>query len=160
MSVAATQDYLRACIDLAADIGAAAVCGPFYAATGRVWRMDRRPADARPTAEWRENLAPRRRPRRRARASRVGIEPLNRYETSLINTVEQALERRSNLCSGTGWDLALDSYHLNIEEKRPSRCHPQRGRRDPAHLLSLQGDRRGAVQVMTTPTGLPLPRRS
>ena len=38
-TVASTQDYLRACVDLAAAVGAAAVCGPFYAATGRTWRM-------------------------------------------------------------------------------------------------------------------------
>ena len=35
-SVAATQEYLGACIALASQIGAGAVCGPFYAATGRV----------------------------------------------------------------------------------------------------------------------------
>ena len=38
-SVAATQDYLGACTALASSVGARAVCGPFYAATGRVWRM-------------------------------------------------------------------------------------------------------------------------
>ena len=38
-SVAATQQYLGACTALASSIGAGAVCGPFYAATGRVWRM-------------------------------------------------------------------------------------------------------------------------
>ena len=68
-AVAATQDYLRACVDLAADIGAAAVCGPFYAATGRVWRMDPAQRDAA-YAQWRENLAPGRRARRRPRGAR------------------------------------------------------------------------------------------
>ena len=38
-AVADTQDYLRACVDLAVAVGAPAVCGPFYAQTGRVWRM-------------------------------------------------------------------------------------------------------------------------
>ena len=48
----------------------------------------------------------------------IAIEPLNRYETSLVNTVEQALEALAPLL-GPGLGLALDSYHLNIEEKRP-----------------------------------------
>ena len=38
--VAATQDYLRACLDAAAVLGASIVAGPFYAPTGVTWRMD------------------------------------------------------------------------------------------------------------------------
>ena len=55
-SVAATQQYLGACTALASSIGAGAVCGPFYAATGRVWRMTE---DERAAAyvELRESLA-------------------------------------------------------------------------------------------------------
>ena len=37
--------------------GATGVCGPFYAATGRVWRMDAEERDAA-YDEWREHLAP------------------------------------------------------------------------------------------------------
>ena len=44
-----TPDYLRACIDLAAGTGAPAVCGPFYASTGRVWRLDAEGAASRHT---------------------------------------------------------------------------------------------------------------
>jgi D-psicose/D-tagatose/L-ribulose 3-epimerase len=45
----------------------------------------------------------------------LAIEPLNRYETDMINTVEQGLA----LCDAIGVDnvgLMLDTYHLNIEE--------------------------------------------
>jgi D-psicose/D-tagatose/L-ribulose 3-epimerase len=45
----------------------------------------------------------------------VAIEPLNRYETSLINTVDQALEALDGL-PAAGCGLALDVYHMNIEE--------------------------------------------
>src|SRR5581483_6378752 len=47
---------------------------------------------------------------------RLAVEPLNRYETDLVNTVEQALA----LCANVGEEnvgLLLDTYHLNIEEK-------------------------------------------
>lgn len=115
--VAATQDYLRSCLAAAATLGADTVAGPFYAPTGVTWRMsvDER-ADA--VRELRENLAP-----LAAEAGAAGItlavEPLNRYETSLINTVDQALDALVPLL-GQGVGLALDTYHLNIEEKRPA----------------------------------------
>lgn len=138
-SVRATQDYLRACIDLAEGIGATAVCGPFYAATGRVWRLSpEQREDA--YAQWREHLAP---VAETARAAGVqlGIEPLNRYETSLINTVDQALEGLGELL-GHGVGLALDTYHLNIEE----RSSAEAVRRAGEHLVHVQvcGNDRGA----------------
>ncbi|MDQ4055573.1 MAG: sugar phosphate isomerase/epimerase, partial [Actinomycetota bacterium] len=89
-TVTRTQDYLKACVDLAEAVGSSAVCGPFYAQTGRVWRLD---GDARAAAydEWRAHLAPVV-TYAVERGVRIGIEPLNRYETSLVNTVDQALE--------------------------------------------------------------------
>lgn len=113
-TVARTQVYLRACVDLAVAVGAPAVCGPFYAQTGRVWRMtgDERTAAY---AEWRENLGPVAE-YAGERGVRIGIEPLNRYETSLVNTVEQALTGLGSLLGPTV-GLALDTYHLNIEER-------------------------------------------
>ena len=138
-TVAATQDYLRACVDLAAGVGATAVCGPFYAATGRVWRMD---AEQRQSAydELRTNLAPVV-DHAVAHGVRLGIEPLNRYETSLINTVDQALIALDGLL-GDGLGLALDTYHLNIEERSSADAIRAAG----PHLAHLQvcGSDRGA----------------
>lgn len=114
--VAATQEYLRHCLRVADTVGSPIVAGPFYAPTGVTWRMS---ADERvdATAELRTSLAP-----LAAEAAEAGralaIEPLNRYETSLINTVAQGLDALGPLL-GPGLGLALDSYHLNIEEQRP-----------------------------------------
>ncbi len=47
---------------------------------------------------------------------KLGIEPLNRYETDFINTVDEGLE----LCSMINHShigLLLGVYHMNIEEK-------------------------------------------
>ena len=138
-SVAATQQYLGACTALASSIGAGAVCGPFYAATGRVWRMTE---DERAAAyvELRESLAPVVE-QAAERGVSIGIEPLNRYETSLVNTVDQALTALDGLL-GPALGLALDTYHLNIEE----RSSPDAVRLAGAHLLHLQvcGSDRGA----------------
>lgn len=137
--VESTQAYLSGCIRLAAEIGAPAVCGPFYASTGRIWRMDesqRRSA----YSQLRENLRP------LADLAgelgvRLGIEPLNRYETSMINTVEQALEALEPLLGGC-LGLALDTYHLNIEERSTAAAIRTAGR----HLVHIQvcGNDRGA----------------
>ena len=138
-SVAATQQYLGACTALASSIGAGAVCGPFYAATGRVWRMteDERAAVY---VELRESLAPVVE-QAGERGVSIGIEPLNRYETSLVNTVDQALTALDGLL-GPALGLALDTYHLNIEE----RSSADAVRLADSHLLHLQvcGSDRGA----------------
>lgn len=138
-AVAATQDYLRACVDLAAAIGAAAVCGPFHAATGRVWRMTPEERSAA-YAEWREHLAPVV-SYAADRGVRIGIEPLNRYETSMVNTVAQALEALDGLW-GEGLGLALDTYHLGIEERSGADAIRSAG----PHLAHVQvcGNDRGA----------------
>jgi D-psicose/D-tagatose/L-ribulose 3-epimerase len=138
-AIARTQDYLRACIALARDIGAGAVCGPFYSSTGRVWRMDeaaRRDA----YAQLRRNLAPLAEEALGAGVV-LGIEPLNRYETSLLNTTAQALEALGPLL-GRGVGLALDTYHLGIEERSSADAIRAAGE----HLVHLQvcGNDRGA----------------
>jgi D-psicose/D-tagatose/L-ribulose 3-epimerase len=137
--VSDTQDYLRSCIDFAAGIGARTVCGPFYASTGRVWRMD---ADQRQAAydDLRTHLAPVV-DHAVAQGVRLGIEPLNRYETSLVNTVDQALTALEPLL-GEGLGLALDSYHLNIEERSSADAVRAAGQ----HLAHVQvcGSDRGA----------------
>lgn len=138
-TVTATQDYLRACIDLAAGIGAPTVCGPFYAATGRVWRLT---AGERDTlyGEWRAHLGPIV-DHAGERGVTLGIEPLNRYETSLVNTVDQALTGLDGLL-GPALGLALDTYHLNIEERSSAAAIRTTGE----HLAHLQvcGNDRGA----------------
>jgi D-psicose/D-tagatose/L-ribulose 3-epimerase len=138
--VAATQDYLRACLRAASALGARVVAGPFYAPTGVTWRMD---ADERlaTEAELREGLAPLV-DEAAASGIRLGIEPLNRYETSLLNTVEQALAALGPLI-GPGLGLALDTYHLNIEEKRPEEAI--RRARDAIAHVQVCGSDRGAV---------------
>ncbi|MFI1393506.1 sugar phosphate isomerase/epimerase family protein [Streptomyces sp. NPDC020681] len=112
-TVRATQDYLRRCVDAASEVGAPVVAGPVYTAVGRTWRMDPGERSAA-YEELRENLAPVV-DHARAAGVRIGVEPLNRYETSLLNTVAQGLEALDGLDPGTV-GLALDTYHQNIEE--------------------------------------------
>jgi len=139
-TVARTQAYLVHCIEVARVLGAGIVAGPFTAHTGRTWRMT---ADERADVvrELRESLRPVVDAAGEAGVT-IAIEPLNRYETSLINTVEQGLDALAPLL-GPSLGLALDSYHLNIEEKRPFDAIRAAGE----HLAHVQvcGNDRGAV---------------
>jgi len=137
---AAGLAYLRYCVELAAAVGSPHVAGPMYAPTGQA-RM----------------LSPDDRARQRARAAeslraaadhagehgvRLALEPLNRFETDLVNTVEQGLD----LCAATGRDnvgLMLDTFHQNIEEK------------DLGAAIRAAGDRVFQFQVSENDRGTP-----
>lgn len=45
---------------------------------------------------------------------RVGLEPLNRFETNFLNRADQALYLAQEVGNGVG--VTLDTFHLNIEE--------------------------------------------
>ncbi|GAB3950993.1 sugar phosphate isomerase/epimerase [Kribbella albertanoniae] len=132
-TVAETQDYLRHVVDVAATVGSPVAAGPAYSSVGRTWRIADRP---KVYAELRENLAPVV-DYAAAHNVRLAVEPLNRYETSLLNTVEQALEALDGL---PACGLALDTYHLNIEESAPAEAIRAAGARI-AHVQVCANDR-------------------
>lgn len=112
-TVAETQSYLLRCVDAAHTLGSGVVTGPVYASIGR--RMQLRPLERLEMYdELRTNLAPVVDHALSAEI-RVGVEPLNRYETGAINTIGQALEAIDGL-PREGCGVALDVYHQNIEE--------------------------------------------
>lgn len=112
-TVAATRDYLRRVVDAAAEVGSPVIAGPAYASVGRTWRMSGTER-TRCYAELAEALDPVA-AHARAAGVTVAVEPLNRYETSLLNTVDQALAALEGL-DPASCGLALDIYHMNIEE--------------------------------------------
>ena len=50
-----------------------------------------------------------------ARKVKILFEPLNRYETELVNTVDEAIKLVDELGTGALY-LLLDTFHMNIEE--------------------------------------------
>jgi sugar phosphate isomerase/epimerase len=48
---------------------------------------------------------------------RLALEPINRYETSLINSTGQGLELIERV-GAENFGLLLDTFHMNIEEPR------------------------------------------
>ncbi|GAA4721208.1 sugar phosphate isomerase/epimerase family protein [Phytohabitans rumicis] len=136
--VESTAAYLKTCVDSAAAVGAPCVGGPVYAAVGRTWRMSPAARSAcytdfrralRPVADYAGE-----------RGVNLGVEALNRYETSVVNTVAQAVELVDGLPPNVG--LMLDTYHMNIEEADPYAAVTVAG----AHIKHVQvsGTNRGA----------------
>lgn len=139
-TVARTQDYLRGVVDAAHAVGASVIAGPAYASVGRTWRMNH--AERRECyAQLTQNLGPVVAYAQEA-GVQVAVEPLNRYETSLINTVDQGLDALADL-PAAGCGLLLDIYHMNIEET------------DIPSAIRRAGDRIAHVQVCANDRGAP-----
>jgi D-psicose/D-tagatose/L-ribulose 3-epimerase len=106
--------YLETCIDAAQKFGAPVVAGPMYSAVGKTRLLSR---DER-AKQWSlavETLKPVA-DYAGQRGVQLAIEPLNRFETDFINTVEQGLDLLGRIdASNVG--LLLDTFHMNIEEK-------------------------------------------
>ena len=135
--VAATRDYLSGAVDIAAEVGSAVVCGPMYSSVGRTWRIE---SEQRPGLL--ERLSHRLSPvveRARSAGVQLAIEPLNRFETSVFNTVEQTLELVERIDS-PACGLLLDTFHMNIEERDPAACVAAAGAR-LVHFHACANDR-------------------
>jgi len=105
-------DYLIRCVDATAAIGATSFSGVIYS-------QHVKPATARPTeSAWEHSANVLRQVADHAaeHGILIGLEPVNRYETYLVNTCEQALKLRE-LIGRDNVKVHLDTYHMNIEEK-------------------------------------------
>ncbi|MFI6237686.1 sugar phosphate isomerase/epimerase family protein [Micromonospora sp. NPDC050784] len=137
--VESTVAYLKGCVASAAAVGAPCVGGPAYASVGRTWRMSPA-ARAACYADFRRALAPVAEQAGEVGVS-IGVEALNRYETSVVNTIEQTVELIDGLPSNVG--IMIDTYHMNIEEA------------DPYAALAVAGQHIKHVQVSGTNRGAP-----
>lgn len=105
-------EYLKACVHATADIGAKSFSGVIYS-------QHVKPAAARPTEQnWKYSADCLREVARFAAELGVviGLEPVNRYETYLVNTCEQAVKLKE-MIGEDNVKIHLDTYHMNIEEK-------------------------------------------
>jgi D-psicose/D-tagatose/L-ribulose 3-epimerase len=107
-------NYIRACLPLCERWGAKVLPGPMYSGVGKRRHL---PADAR-KKEWDLAVAGLRKAAAMARDFGVtlAVEPLNRFETDLVNTVEQGIRMCGDV-NEKNVGLLLDTFHMNIEEK-------------------------------------------
>jgi D-psicose/D-tagatose/L-ribulose 3-epimerase len=129
--------YLRSCIDVAQTLGSPTVAGPLYSAVGRCWRStpDERARDVAQVAATLRGLGE----YAADRGVVLGVETLNRFETSFLNTTAQALELIDRV-DHPAVGLALDVFHLGIEEKHVGDALRAAGSR-LVHLQVAENDR-------------------
>jgi len=129
--------YLRSCIDVAQSLGSPTVAGPFYSAVGRCWRStpEERARDVAQVAATLRGLGE----YAADRGVMLGVETLNRFETSFLNTTAQALELIDRV-DHPSVGLALDVFHLSIEEKHVGDALRSAGQR-LVHLQVAENDR-------------------
>lgn len=129
--------YLKHCVDAVRALGGTNVVGPLYSAVGRVWQMtaDERARDTdllvtqlRELAEYAGD-----------KGAVLGVEPLNRFETSFINLAAQAIEVVDRV-DHPACRIMLDTFHMNIEEKSLGAAIRATGKR-LVHLHACENDR-------------------
>lgn len=106
--------YLHRCIDFAETLGSPFVSGPMYAAVGNARQLD----EEGRRAQWLRAVGSLRLAALHAadRSVKLAIEPLNRFETDLVNTVDQGVRLIEDI-GAENVGLLLDTFHMNIEEK-------------------------------------------
>jgi len=137
--------YIRWCLEFCEAVGSRVFAGPMYSAVGKA-RLVSKDQKKR---EWNRAVKNLRKAATWAgdRGVRLAIEPLNRFETDLINLSSQAVQ----LCKDVGdkaMGIHLDTFHMNIEEKDTEKAIKLAGRR-LVHFHASESDRGtpGSAQV-------------
>lgn len=134
------MDYITRCLDIAAELGADFFAGPMYSAVGKARMV---PAQQR-QLEWSRAVEGLHTVCEQAanRGLRIALEPLNRFESDLVNTVEDVIRLIGEI-NHPAAGICLDMFHMNIEEP------------DPERAILLAEDRLLHVQVAENYRGTP-----
>ena len=134
----ALRRYLMEAVDATAALGAGILSGALYTPMGERADPGRRSdelrhvrADLKEVAQYAAALG-----------VRLGLEPLNRYETSLVNTCEQMLELIADVDEANLF-VHLDTFHMNIEE------------RSLRAAIVTAGEQLGYIQLAESDRGVP-----
>jgi len=129
--------YLRQLVEMMPTLGSRTLIGPLYSATGRA---DMVPASER-RQQWRTVVKNLREVCAAAedQGVQIAMEPLNRFETDFLNTVEQGLEMIADV-NRPALKLLLDTFHMNVEEKDVPAAIRRAGRH-VAHIHACGTDR-------------------
>lgn len=129
--------YLKALLDQMVILDCPRMIGPVYSAVGRAdaysdkekerhWKAVVR--NLKTVCKYAEKLG-----------KEVCLEPLNRFETDMINTCEQGLQMIKDVDS-PALKLHLDTFHMNIEEKDQAKAIRKAGKH-LAHFHACGCDR-------------------
>jgi D-psicose/D-tagatose/L-ribulose 3-epimerase len=132
--------YIEACLDLCVALGATFFAGPMYSAVGKA----RQVSPEQKKAEW--NLAVKNLRHvcdlAQARNLFIALEPLNRFESDLVNTAEDVVRLIADI-NHPAAKVILDGFHMNIEEP------------DVEQAIRLAGENLIHIQVSENYRGTP-----
>jgi len=133
-------EYIQACLDICEALGAEFFAGPMYSAVGKA----RLVSAEQKKVEWDRAVTNLQKVSRmaEARGLKLALEPLNRFESDLINRAEDVM-RLINDINHPAAGVLLDGFHMNIEEP------------DIEKAILLAGDKLLHVQVSENYRGTP-----
>ncbi|WP_114783004.1 sugar phosphate isomerase/epimerase family protein [Botryobacter ruber] len=133
-------DYIESCLDICQALGAKFFGGPMYSAVGKA----RLVSPEQRQVEWERAVTNLRKVCRMAeeRGLQIALEPLNRFESDLVNTAEDVVRLVQDI-NHPAAKILLDGFHMNIEEP------------DIERAILLAGDKLLHVQVSENYRGTP-----
>jgi D-psicose/D-tagatose/L-ribulose 3-epimerase len=133
-------DYIESCLEISYDLGAKFFAGPMYSAVGKArlispeqkkLEWDRAVQNLRIVSEMASK-----------RGLEIALEPLNRFESDLINTAKDVHQLVHDI-NHPAAKIILDGFHMNIEEP------------DIESAIKLAGDKLIHLQVSENYRGTP-----
>ena len=138
--------YIEFCLDICKELDVDFFGGPMYSAVGKARMLK---PDAR-KAEW--DLAIKNLQlvcdMAAARNLKIALEPLNRFESDLVNTAEDVLRMVNDINHPAAF-IMLDSFHMSIEERDVEKAIVSAG--DKLIHLQVSENYRGAPGTGQTP---------
>lgn len=133
-------DYIEACLEICAGLGAGFLAGPMYSAVGKA----RLVSPEQKKREWDRAVENLRKVCRMAasRGLQLALEPLNRFESDLVNTAQDVMRLITDI-NHPAARVLLDGFHMNIEEPSIARA------------IRLAGDKLLHLQVSENYRGTP-----
>jgi D-psicose/D-tagatose/L-ribulose 3-epimerase len=132
--------YIIQCLDLCNEWGSKFLAGPMYSAVGKA----RMVSPEQRKIEWERAVTNLHQVSKLAqeRNLEIALEPLNRFESDLINTAEDVLRLIQDI-NHPAAKVLLDGFHMALEE------------RDLEHAITSAGDKLIHVQVSENYRGTP-----
>lgn len=140
--------YIEACMEFCVALDASFLAGPMYSAVGkaRMLSQDKR------KAEW--DLAVKNLrivcDMASARGLQIALEPLNRFESDLVNNVDDVIRLIADIGHPAA-RIMLDGFHMNIEERDPEQAIIAAG--DALIHMQVSENYRGTPGTGQTPWG-------
>ncbi|MES2474336.1 MAG: sugar phosphate isomerase/epimerase family protein [Verrucomicrobiota bacterium] len=105
--------YISSCLAIAADLGAGFLAGPMYSQVGKARQL---PEDER-KREWDLAVSELKLVAAEAgdRGLAIALEPINRFETDLVNTTADSLRMIRDIAHPAA-KVMIDTFHMTIEE--------------------------------------------